>query len=189
MLQQRGLVVDEVCIGGLYGVLAVCAVDHSLANPYHNSVHVADGLAAELFWLTSSEDVVCKFEPFAFLTCIIGAEIHDMGHPGTTSDFEICTSSHIVLQYNDTSVLEVCIDAPLVFLMRCQFETVLNQLERTIAFDARLQCERRRALDLLPPLRRPSHHRRAARRRLSHPRLSTQPGHVLKVLTQQDAMK
>ena len=41
-----GLALDEVCIGGLYGVLSVCAVGHSSANSYHNSVHVA----AELFW-------------------------------------------------------------------------------------------------------------------------------------------
>lgn len=75
-------------------------------NPYHNSTHAADVLAAEVFWLTQSENVVCKFEPIDFLTCIIGACIHDVGHPGTTSDFEIRAGSDIAIQYNDTSVLE-----------------------------------------------------------------------------------
>eukprot|EP01084_Bolivina_argentea_P296501 510668_1 len=75
-------------------------------NPYHNSCHAADVLAAELFWLTNSENIASKLEAIDFLTCIIGAAIHDVGHPGTTSDFEIRTSSDIAIQYNDTSVLE-----------------------------------------------------------------------------------
>lgn len=76
-----------------------------LSNPYHNNIHACDVLSAEIYWL-SDTDIYSKLEPNDLFICIIAAAIHDVGHPGTTSDFQIKTHSELANRYNDTSVLE-----------------------------------------------------------------------------------
>lgn len=74
-------------------------------NPYHNSTHAADVLAATAFFLRTER---CRLllSDFDIVASLIAATIHDVDHPGRTNAF-LCNSRHpLALLYNDTAVLE-----------------------------------------------------------------------------------
>lgn len=74
-------------------------------NPYHNSTHAADVLAATAFFLRTDR---CRslLSDFDIVASLIAATIHDVDHPGRTNAF-LCNSRHeLALLYNDTAVLE-----------------------------------------------------------------------------------
>jgi len=75
------------------------------SNPYHNSTHAADVLAATAFFLRTER---CRglLTDFDIVASLIAATIHDVDHPGRTNAF-LCNSRHeLALLYNDTAVLE-----------------------------------------------------------------------------------
>ncbi|KAL0234478.1 hypothetical protein PCE1_001514 [Barthelona sp. PCE] len=78
---------------------------YKVENPYHSRVHAADVLQCVHFLLTSCglERGLTDLEIFALL---FSAVIHDVGHPGTTNQFQINKQTHLALVYNDRSVLE-----------------------------------------------------------------------------------
>lgn len=74
-------------------------------NPYHNSTHAADVLAATAYFLRTER---CRnlLDKFDIVASLIAATIHDVDHPGRTNAF-LCNSRHdLALLYNDTAVLE-----------------------------------------------------------------------------------
>lgn len=74
-------------------------------NPYHNSTHAADVLAATAYFLRTER---CRnlLSDFDTVASLIAATIHDVDHPGRTNAF-LCNSRHeLALLYNDTAVLE-----------------------------------------------------------------------------------
>ena len=58
-----------------------------------------------MYWLQDSS-IASHLDPIDSFCCIIGAAVHDVDHPGTTSDFQIRAQSPLAILYNDTSVLE-----------------------------------------------------------------------------------
>lgn len=74
-------------------------------NPYHNSTHAADVLAATAYFLRTER---CKnlLTDSDQVSSLLAATIHDVDHPGRTNAF-LCNSKHeLALLYNDTAVLE-----------------------------------------------------------------------------------
>ena len=76
-----------------------------LPNPYHNAIHGADVLLSchQMLLQTGLENRLTDFEVFMLL---FSAVAHDVGHPGTTGQFQINSGSEIALTYNDRSCLE-----------------------------------------------------------------------------------
>lgn len=76
-----------------------------LPNPYHNAIHAADVLLSchQMLLQTGLENRLTDFEVFMLL---FAAVAHDVGHPGTTGQFQINSGSEIALTYNDRSCLE-----------------------------------------------------------------------------------
>jgi hypothetical protein len=75
-----------------------------LPNPYHNWHHGFSVLHASSLMLRSGVMQLLKLtDVLALLIAAIG---HDVGHPGTNNDFQVHSSSHFAISYNDHSVLE-----------------------------------------------------------------------------------
>jgi len=75
------------------------------ANPYHSRAHAAD-VVMTLEWFFRSEYVKACTSPLDHLMSLIGAAIHDVGHPGQNNMFHQKTLSPLAIRYNDRSVLE-----------------------------------------------------------------------------------
>jgi hypothetical protein len=74
-------------------------------NPYHNRVHAADVTLGSNF-LVSQSDLLNQLEDWEILSLLLASIIHDVDHPGNSNKFEIKSSSHRALTYNDSSPLE-----------------------------------------------------------------------------------
>jgi len=96
-------------------------------NPYHNHIHAADVVQGVHFFLES--DVGRSLSAYLRFAAIFAGAIHDVGHPGTTNNFQINTSSQWAYLYNDTSVLEnMHLSEAFILLKRSGFK-ILRGLE------------------------------------------------------------
>mmetsp|Transcript_5472 Transcript_5472/g.6363 ORF Transcript_5472/g.6363 Transcript_5472/m.6363 type:complete len:628 (+) Transcript_5472:48-1931(+) len=84
-------------------------------NPYHNNIHAADVLQTTHSFLEMGSQYQLfdggASPPTSALTLqmfslLVGAAIHDVGHPGYNNAFQSKTFSQIALTYNDKSILE-----------------------------------------------------------------------------------
>ncbi|XP_075534786.1 high affinity cAMP-specific and IBMX-insensitive 3',5'-cyclic phosphodiesterase 8B-like [Dermacentor variabilis] len=78
---------------------------HYLDNPYHNSTHAGDVMQATAYFLLKlrKKDI---FDPLDEAICLISAVIHDIDHPGKSSQFLSNSDHELAILYNDRSVLE-----------------------------------------------------------------------------------
>jgi len=85
------------------------------SNPYHNNIHAADVLQTTHSFLEMGSqyqlfDGGASPPTSAFtlqmFSLLVGAAIHDVGHPGYNNAFQSKTLSQIALTYNDNSILE-----------------------------------------------------------------------------------
>lgn len=78
---------------------------HYLDNPYHNSTHAGDVMQATAYFLLKlrKKDI---FDPLDEAICLISAVVHDIDHPGRSSQFLINSDNELAILYNDRSVLE-----------------------------------------------------------------------------------
>uniref|UniRef100_A0A7S0QT34 Phosphodiesterase n=1 Tax=Pyramimonas obovata TaxID=1411642 RepID=A0A7S0QT34_9CHLO len=74
-------------------------------NPYHNSTHASDVLqcVAVMLFQWELSKYLTNEEIFA---CMLGAVIHDVGHPGWTNEFQVNNKHERAMIYNDLSVNE-----------------------------------------------------------------------------------
>ncbi len=75
--------------------------------PYHNYLHATDVTQTAFHICTDGfllESVAIS--NLGSLAMLIGATIHDVGHPGVTGKFLIANSAPLAIQYNDSSPLE-----------------------------------------------------------------------------------
>jgi len=75
------------------------------ANNYHSFRHVADvtQFAFRLINIPTIKALLTPLEMFSFL---IAAYCHDVGHPGTTNDYQVNAKTQYASMFNDQSVLE-----------------------------------------------------------------------------------
>nr|XP_037272595.1 high affinity cAMP-specific and IBMX-insensitive 3',5'-cyclic phosphodiesterase 8B-like [Rhipicephalus microplus] len=78
---------------------------HYLDNPYHNSTHAGDVMQATAYFLLKlrKKDI---FDPLDEAICLISAVVHDIDHPGRSSQFLTNSDNELAILYNDRSVLE-----------------------------------------------------------------------------------
>eukprot|EP01066_Platyproteum_vivax_P015090 Platyproteum_vivax@DN6711_c0_g1_i1.p1 len=78
-----------------------------LDNTYHNRVHAADVMHAA-YWMCYVADMnaQCNLNRFDILAMLVGAAIHDYGHPGKNNVFLVKTKDNLAVRYNDQAVLE-----------------------------------------------------------------------------------
>ncbi|CAN7940508.1 unnamed protein product, partial [Ixodes hexagonus] len=78
---------------------------HYQDNPYHNSTHAGDVMQATACFLLKlrKKDI---FDPLDEAICLISAVVHDIDHPGKSSQFLCNSDNELAILYNDRSVLE-----------------------------------------------------------------------------------
>lgn len=77
------------------------------AKPYHNFVHATDCTQTMFHFLTQCHMMTAiGIHELPTLALILGAAIHDVGHPGVTGRYLISISDPLAIQYNDSSPLE-----------------------------------------------------------------------------------
>lgn len=59
-----------------------------------------------MYVFLNHENMMDNIDCMHVLALLVAALCHDVGHPGTSNNFQIVTSSPLALLYNDTSVLE-----------------------------------------------------------------------------------
>lgn len=74
-------------------------------NPFHNFQHAVNILHI-CFLLFKKTNIINKLEPHIFISTLIAALCHDVGHPGNNNFYEINSISKLAKLYNDISVLE-----------------------------------------------------------------------------------
>ncbi|XP_049270243.1 high affinity cAMP-specific and IBMX-insensitive 3',5'-cyclic phosphodiesterase 8B [Rhipicephalus sanguineus] len=83
---------------------------HYLDNPYHNSTHAGDVMQATAYFLLKlrkkASHLADIFDPLDEAICLISAVVHDIDHPGRSSQFLINSDNELAILYNDRSVLE-----------------------------------------------------------------------------------
>jgi len=110
-----------------YKISPKCMIDflravedrYVLENPYHNNIHAADVLQTTHSFLEAmdgkylgvetQETNLSQSSPMMTLqmfSVLVGAAIHDVGHPGYNNAFQSNSYSQTALTYNDNSVLE-----------------------------------------------------------------------------------
>ena len=73
--------------------------------PFHNHVHAADVSAGSAYFL--AQDAVARHvSPLDIYCIVIGAAMHDYGHPGFNNAFLVASRHEYAITYNDVSVLE-----------------------------------------------------------------------------------
>jgi len=76
-------------------------------NPYHNAMHGCDVLQGVFsMMLTLSETRGIMLSAKLSTALLLGAAMHDVGHPGRNNGFLVNTRDPVAILYNDTSVLE-----------------------------------------------------------------------------------
>jgi hypothetical protein len=76
-------------------------------NPYHNSIHGTDVCQTIALYLYNSNVInILSLSELDITAMLIAAVTHDLGHPGTTNQFQINSYSNLAVLYNDKSVLE-----------------------------------------------------------------------------------
>mmetsp|Transcript_19713 Transcript_19713/g.29254 ORF Transcript_19713/g.29254 Transcript_19713/m.29254 type:complete len:445 (+) Transcript_19713:154-1488(+) len=74
-------------------------------NPYHNNIHAADVLQTVHFFLKDNSSQVQLSSLYVF-SSLVGATVHDIGHPGFTNDFMKNSHSDLAVRYENQSILE-----------------------------------------------------------------------------------
>lgn len=74
-------------------------------NSYHNCIHAAD-VVQSTFALLGHAALQNVFTDIEMLATIFAAAVHDVDHPGVTSQYIINTGLELAVMYNDHSVLE-----------------------------------------------------------------------------------
>lgn len=74
-------------------------------NYYHNYLHAAD-VTNTIVWLINQCGVLPLINDTELYAMIIGATVHDVGHPGFNNQFLTKMKTTLSLIYNDQSVLE-----------------------------------------------------------------------------------
>lgn len=74
--------------------------------PYHNRFHATDVVANMYFWSRSPTFRRYIASDLDLFVALIAAAVHDVGHPGTSNEFQVNTRSKWAVLYNDQSVLE-----------------------------------------------------------------------------------
>lgn len=79
-------------------------------NPYHNHVHAADVLQTVHSLIVSTTRRQQEGQPYYssldVLSIYLAAMLHDVGHDGTTNEFQIQQQTPLAIQYSNQSVLE-----------------------------------------------------------------------------------
>lgn len=74
--------------------------------PYHNRLHGCDVVQTVFSILHLDEAMLHGLADISLLALIIGAAVHDIGHPGLNNSYHVNTRSELAIRYNDRSVLE-----------------------------------------------------------------------------------
>jgi response regulator RpfG family c-di-GMP phosphodiesterase len=82
-----------------------CRNNYVRKNPYHNFRHAFD-VTQTVYLLLTSGGAAAYLSYLEIFAVLIGAVIHDIGHPGLNNNFQIATGSSLSLRYNDRSILE-----------------------------------------------------------------------------------
>jgi len=96
--------------------------------PYHNSTHASD-VVHSVFWILEQAGLAKQIDPIAVFALLVGAAIHDMGHPGQGNAFHVNCGSAVALRYNDYSVLESMSISEAFFLMKDSANDILKPLK------------------------------------------------------------
>jgi 3'5'-cyclic nucleotide phosphodiesterase len=72
---------------------------HYTPQHYHNSTHAADVVQA-LGSMMAADQWAAALEDWERLAIIIGAAVHDLGHPGVNNDFHVRTNSEAAQAYS-----------------------------------------------------------------------------------------
>lgn len=72
---------------------------HYTPQHYHNSTHAADVVQA-LGSMMAADQWASALEDWERLAIIIGAAVHDLGHPGVNNDFHVRTNSEAAQAYS-----------------------------------------------------------------------------------------
>jgi hypothetical protein len=73
-------------------------------NPYHNRVHCADVVQTLHSLIQSMEDSI--YSDLQLLSILLAAIVHDVGHDGTSNEFQIQIQSSLAIRCKNESVLE-----------------------------------------------------------------------------------
>jgi len=91
----------------LLDMLRCIEMHYNSSNPYHNPIHGADVLQTTHTFLKrmNAKELpgITSLHCFALL---LGALIHDVGHPGLNNNYQTNAFSKLALRYNDKSILE-----------------------------------------------------------------------------------
>lgn len=82
-----------------------CRNNYVRKNPYHNFRHAFD-VTQTVYLLLTSGGAAAYLSYLEIFAVLIGAVIHDIGHPGLNNNFQIATGSSLSMRYNDRSILE-----------------------------------------------------------------------------------
>lgn len=115
--ELRDLCVDIVCSWGLEQAFRMPenslesfigeVASHYKSNQFHNFAHAASVMQASHMMLKELDARSRrKFARVDALVLLLGAVVHDVGHPGTTNTFQTNSLSPLAVKYNDCSVLE-----------------------------------------------------------------------------------
>ena len=92
LLETLGMVERlQLDVTALAAFLAAAEAQYC-AQPYHNSTHAADVVQA-LGYMMTVDEWADALEECELLALIIGAAVHDLGHPGVNNDFHMRTNS------------------------------------------------------------------------------------------------
>lgn len=76
--------------------------------PYHNRFHATDVVANMYFWSRSPTFRRFISSDLDLMIALVAAAVHDVGHPGTSNDFQVNTRSKWAVLYNDQVCTDIC---------------------------------------------------------------------------------
>eukprot|EP00943_MAST-04B_sp_MAST-4B-sp1_P002234 g2234.t1 len=100
-------------------------------NSYHNQLHAIDVCQmSHLFLMTFEKYHKDKLRILQRFSILLGALVHDLGHPGVNNAFLINTNDDMALQYNDQHVLEMYHVAEAFRILRRPGSDMLSSLNK-----------------------------------------------------------
>ena len=130
MLDSFGLINDKIMpTEKLESFLISLENQYLVSTLYHNSLHGADiTQTITLFFNYSNAEEICHAMTLDFLSIIIAALGHDVGHPGLNNNFQVNALTDMAITYNDSSCLENFHLAKLFKILRKEETNIFGKL-------------------------------------------------------------
>lgn len=109
------------------------------SNPYHNYLHASD-VTASVFRMMTRLQCQAWMKDFEMYAILVSALVHDIAHPGKTTQFLVETRHELALRYNDQSPLESMHCAMLFEICRIPNTDIFGKFGKDVFKQARKVC-------------------------------------------------